>query len=289
MGAWGRLQRPPDPALTLRGALLPTKARSKTGISIWTASPFGAARYGKRESEFDGAVRNHLEDSGFSRASSSAKNAPLQDGAGFSSDVVDLTWLNVEVWPLYTRRMAAPHATSTAMPDGQLQTRRFVLRIIGPDDVSDEWLRWFSDSDLMRQRNAHAVKLKRADVQRYIIAAQRQRRLVIGIYERHSSRHVGLYELQINPEHKNLTIDVIVDPWRFDPHSVLMETDAVLLAHMAKAYGVQKAVAKVVETYSSALRHFGHAPWIKEGVLRFERTSVDGSRRLDVVQFGMLL
>lgn len=168
----------------------------------------------------------------------------------------------------------------------EILTKRFRLTPITPETVSDEWLRWTADPELMRQMNARVLKLTRADLQRYLVAAQRQGRAVVGIYSRKDGAHVGLYETEISEEHRNVTIDVLVDQRRYDLSNVLRESDPALLSYLAARFGLEKAVAKVVETYGPAILHFEQTGWVKEGVLRQENPSASGAGRLDVMQFG---
>ncbi len=141
----------------------------------------------------------------------------------------------------------------------------------------------------MGQLNARVAKLTRADLRRYVLAARKSGRSIVGIYTRAGGDHVGLYETEVNPQHANVAINVLIDQKRYDLTNVLSETDPVLLDFLAKARGVEKAVAMIVETYVPAIRHFESTRWHKEGILRQEYPSANGSRRLDVVQFGRLL
>jgi hypothetical protein len=171
----------------------------------------------------------------------------------------------------------------------EITTRRYRLALITPDRVTDDWLRWTEDVALMRQMNSRLRKLTRADLQRYVVASQKVGRAIVGIYGLRGGAHIGLYEAELNARHRIVTIDVLVDQQRFDLPSVLTETDPALLDHLARRFGTQKAVAKIVETHTAALRHFEATGWRKEGVLRQEQPSADGRHRLDVIQFGKLL
>ncbi|MFZ5675393.1 MAG: hypothetical protein ACOZAM_20750 [Pseudomonadota bacterium] len=171
----------------------------------------------------------------------------------------------------------------------EILTKRFRLTPITPDKVSDEWLRWTSDPDLMGQMNARVTKLTRTDLQRYLVAAQGQKRAVVGIYGRKDRAHLGLYETEINEENRLVTLDVLIDQHRYDLANVLRETDSALLSYLAGRFGLEKAVAKVVETYKPLILHLEQSGWRREGVLRQENPSAAGFGRLDVIQFGKLL
>ncbi|MGE3872278.1 MAG: hypothetical protein AB7F74_04900 [Parvibaculaceae bacterium] len=171
----------------------------------------------------------------------------------------------------------------------EITTERYRLARVTPGKVSDEWLGWTGDAELMSQMNSRLRKLTRADLQRYVAASERLGRAIVGIYERHGGAHIGVYETELNLRHRIVTIDVQVDLRHFDLPNVLKETEPALLDHLARRSGIEKAAAKIVETFTAALRHFEAAGWRKEGVLRQEQPSADGRRRLDVVQFGKLL
>jgi hypothetical protein len=176
------------------------------------------------------------------------------------------------------------------MPEqSEFLTKRFRLTPIGPDQVSDDWLRWTGDAELMGQMNAPARKMRRVDLQQYVAAGKKSGRAIIGIYDRQNNAHAGIYEIQLSPQHKNATFNVLIDQKRYVLSVILRETDPVLLRFLKERYGIQKAVAKVVDTYLPALRYYEEVQWMKEGVLRGEHRSVDGTRRVDVIQFGKLL
>jgi RimJ/RimL family protein N-acetyltransferase len=154
--------------------------------------------------------------------------------------------------------------------------------------VSDAWIGWSGDPLLTSQMNARASRLSRADLQRYVAAAWKSRRMIIGIYARAAGDHIGLYETSLDPRHGNVTIDTLVDQQRHVLSSVLTETDPVLLDFFFTQHRIDKAIAKVVETNTPLIHHYENTGWLKEGVLRQEVEAAVGGRRLDIVQFGML-
>ncbi|WP_119391619.1 hypothetical protein [Taklimakanibacter lacteus] len=171
----------------------------------------------------------------------------------------------------------------------ELQTKRFSLRPITPDMVSDNWIRWTGDPVLMSQMNARVVKLSRADLQRYVVAVWKSKRMIIGIYARTGADHIGIYEVAVDPRNANITLDALVDQQRYVLPNVLAETDPVLLRFFAGDQRIEKAIAQVVETNAPLISHYEATGWVKEGVLRQEVHAASGNRRLDVVQFGRIL
>lgn len=170
----------------------------------------------------------------------------------------------------------------------ELLTKHFRISPISPDKVSDAWIRWSGDPLLMAQANARAARLSRADLQRYVAAAWKSRRMIIGIYARATGDHIGLYEASLDPRHGNVTIDTLIDQQTNVLSSVLAETDPVLLDFFFTQHRVEKAIAKVVETNAALIHHYEKTGWLKEGVLRQEVEAAAGGRRLNMVQFGKM-
>lgn len=171
----------------------------------------------------------------------------------------------------------------------ELLTKHFRMAPLSPDMVSDNWVRWARDPVLMAQLNARAMQPTRADIQRYVVASWRSKRMIIGIYALANAEHIGIYEVSIDPRHGNVRLDMLVDPQRYALSRVLPETDPALLRFFAKEHRIEKAIAEVIETNIPLVRHLETTGWLKEGVLRQEYAAVSGNRRLDAVQFGRLL
>jgi hypothetical protein len=171
----------------------------------------------------------------------------------------------------------------------EILTKRFRLAPISPDKVGEDWVRWSRDPVLMSQLNARVVQLTRADIQRYVAASWKNKRMVIGIYALFDGAHIGIYEAAIDARHGNVRIDMLVDPQRYALPNVLPETDPALLDFFATEHRIEKAIVQAVETNTPVIRHLEATGWRREGVLRKEYVAASGNRRLDAVQFGRLI
>lgn len=170
-----------------------------------------------------------------------------------------------------------------------LFTPNYRLQLMTPAMVTDRWVGWTADRSLMRKLNSRALKLKKADVQKYVASAIAGNRAIVGIFRLKDGDHVGLYEIALDQRHRVATLDVLVDLKRHALHAVLSETDPVLLSGLKIRFGVEKAATLVPATFTEAIRHFEEAGWLKEGVLRAEYPAIEAGGRIDVIQFGKLL
>jgi hypothetical protein len=170
-----------------------------------------------------------------------------------------------------------------------LFTPNYRLRLMTPAMVTDRWVGWTADRSLMNKLNSKTLKLKKADIQRYVASVTSGRRAIIGIFRLADGDHVGLYEIALDHRHRVANLDVLIDLKRYSLNDVLSETDPVLLADLKNRFGVHKAAAMVPITFKEAIGHFESAGWLKEGVLRAEYPAVEEGKRTDAVHFGQLL
>lgn len=170
-----------------------------------------------------------------------------------------------------------------------LLSPNYHLLLMTPKMVTDRWASWTSDRSLMKRLNSKTLKLSKLDLQRYVISAIKGKRAIVGIFRRSDGDHAGLYEIVLDPRHHIASLDVLVDMKRYNLHSVLSETDPVLLGDLSRRFGVKKASVMLPETFVDAIRHFESAGWLREGLLRAEYPAVEAGKRVDVVYFGKLL
>lgn len=170
-----------------------------------------------------------------------------------------------------------------------LFTPNYRLQLMTPAMVTDRWVGWTADRSLMGKLNSKTLKLKKADLQRYVSSAIAGKRAIVGIFRLTDGDHAGLYEIALDRRHRIASLDILVDLKRYSLHGVLSETDPVLLADLKNRFGVQKASAMIPATYVDAIRHFESDGWLKEGVLRAEYPGVEAGKRTDAVHFGKLL
>jgi hypothetical protein len=171
----------------------------------------------------------------------------------------------------------------------QIETKNYVVRYITPPMVTERWVKWTTDNFLMGQINSKTLNLSKVDIQRYVVSAIKNRRSIFGIFRKLDFDHIGLYELMNDQQHRVVNLDVLVDIPKYDLHTVMTETDPVLLSYLNKNFGVEKAVASVPATFSAAIKHYEKDKWLREGVLREELPALKPNRRVDAIQFGKLL
>jgi RimJ/RimL family protein N-acetyltransferase len=79
-----------------------------------------------------------------------------------------------------------------------IQCGPYFVRTIRMKDASERWAGWLSDTEAAHMLNSPAVTLTKDDVVKYIKSFDQRSHLLLGIFERSSSLHIGITRLDID-------------------------------------------------------------------------------------------
>jgi hypothetical protein len=170
-----------------------------------------------------------------------------------------------------------------------LQTLNYHLTLMQPNMITSDWISWAGDVALMRQVNAKARKASRSDIEDYLLDAMAKKRAILGVFNITHRLHFGIVELLFDENHRNMNLDILIDFKTYDLKKLLDEILPPLLLELKTRFGAEKAVVVAPETYTRLISYFENSSWRKEGVLRSELPHATENRRIDAVQFGLVL
>ena len=73
--------------------------------------------------------------------------------------------------------------------DVLIQCGPYFVRTIRTKDASERWAGWLSDPEAAHMLNSPPVRLTKEDVVKYLKSFDQRSHLLLGIFERSSSRH----------------------------------------------------------------------------------------------------
>jgi hypothetical protein len=153
--------------------------------------------------------------------------------------------------------------------------------------ISDAWLRWLSNPEIMEQINAVPHRMKRKDLESYVVAMQARKIGLVGVFRNEDKNHVGLYEIQFERVHRLANLSFMADQETCDVSEVFIATETALLEVLRSQFGCEKAAMVLPESYTRLRPAFAACGWDEEGVLRQEFASASGAqKRLDGICFG---
>ena len=169
-----------------------------------------------------------------------------------------------------------------------IQTARFRLRSLIPVDVTERWLKWSADPEVMGPLNAPVAPMTRRDLEAYIAGFDNSNGYLVGIFTRPENRLIGFYMISVERPHAVASFNVLIGDKAYWGQKVINETRAALLDLLFAERGVEKAYGRPLARNFPAVFNYQAQGWKLEGVLRGQVKSVTDGSRLDQYQFGML-
>jgi RimJ/RimL family protein N-acetyltransferase len=113
-----------------------------------------------------------------------------------------------------------------------LETQNYLLRTLEPADITERACAWFADPAKARMINAPAHALTPATFRDYILSHDRITGHALGIFEKPSLRHVGMWSAYIDWERREFQLNVLVGEYLANASGAYYETDRVLQDYM---------------------------------------------------------
>src|SRR5262249_45250119 len=84
------------------------------------------------------------------------------------------------------------NAPTTGRPV-RLQTKRFLLRSMTPNDSLERWTNWLKDPEVMGTLNVPVRAFTADQMRSYIASGDNNKRYLIGIFDLAEKGHIGLF------------------------------------------------------------------------------------------------
>lgn len=184
--------------------------------------------------------------------------------------------------------MKSPTSQVVFGPAVKLATEHYILRSLTAQDVSENWLRWSHDPEIMNPINTPVMQAKRENLQNYVRTFDRKAAYIIGIYSKANGAHVGIYQLSLSLQQRTITFNVLIGEKSHWGRNAVIETRAALLDYFFETCGMEKAIGMPLARNFPMIYNYKAQGWKLEGILRQQCMSMDGNKRFDQYQFGLL-
>ncbi len=188
---------------------------------------------------------------------------------------------------LQPRPSAGGRSVQPAAKPVRLETRRFIVRTLTPLDANPRWIAWAADKEVMDPLNVAVRAWSTPELQRYIAGFDQVAHLLVGVYDKKGGNQIGFYMIDVDPQHRLATFNVVIGDRAFWGEKVVNETRAALLDYVFTRRGVDKAVGHPLARNFPAIFNYRAQGWRLEGILKAHRAAFDGSGRLDQYSFAL--
>jgi RimJ/RimL family protein N-acetyltransferase len=168
-----------------------------------------------------------------------------------------------------------------------LASERYGLRSLTAADVTQRYLDWTADPELMQPLNRPAHGIPRDQLVQYVTSFDNRLRYHLGVFSKASNDHVGVYTIELDSHNRLARINVLIGDrahWGVD---IILETRAAVLDFLFDTLGVEKVWGNPLARNVGALYNYQAQGFRCEGILKAHIRSPEGER-LDQYLFALL-
>src|SRR5215467_2699058 len=107
--------------------------------------------------------------------------------------------------------MPAPNQPMTVPREKvRIHSDKYLVRTIEANDASDRWAGWMSDPDVRYMLNMAPRSWTNADVGSYINTFNQVQNLLLGIFDKQSGTHGGIFTIYIKPALGHFLLNLLI-------------------------------------------------------------------------------
>jgi ribosomal-protein-alanine N-acetyltransferase len=170
----------------------------------------------------------------------------------------------------------------------ELETERFVIRTMTREDVSEDFLAWLADPEVMLGLNIPRRRLARDQAVRWVLAHDNRSAFCLAICLRADDRQIGFFTVHCDPKHQTADTSVVVGDRDWWGKDVVMEGRTALLDFLFDRMHLHKVTGRPHGRNFSSIYNYKALGFRCEAVLREQLRSIQDDTRLDQLVFGIL-
>lgn len=170
----------------------------------------------------------------------------------------------------------------------RLETDRFVVRSGAREDVTDDFLAWLADPEVMIGLNLPQRKLSRTQAVRYVLAHDNRTRFFLLVCDKADGRAIGFFIVTADPKHRCAETSVVIGDRDYWGKNVVIEVRSAILDFLFDTLDMHKVLGKPHGRNFSSIFNYKAMSFECEAVLREQMRAVDdGTARLDQLIFAI--
>lgn len=183
--------------------------------------------------------------------------------------------------------MAAPSRPMIPKKKVRIHSEKYLIRTIGMDDASDRWASWMSDPEAMHMLNMPARNWKKNDVINYIKTFDQRSSLLLGIFEKESGTHIGIFTVDINYARGQFLVNLLIGEPEYRNKNVTSSLTMPFREYFFETLGLNVSLASVLARNTPIIHYLLKNGWkLDQTVKGGAKSNADGTM-LDVCLFSL--
>jgi ribosomal-protein-alanine N-acetyltransferase len=170
----------------------------------------------------------------------------------------------------------------------RLETPRFIVRSMTREDVTDTFIGWLADPEVMLGLNLPRRRLSRSQAVRWVLGFDNRVRFCLGLHVRRDGPQIGFFTVDCDLKNRCGETSVVIGDRSFWGRNVVIETRSSLLDFLFEEMDLHKVTGKPHGRNFASIYNYKALGFTCEAVLREQLCSIQDGTRLDQLIFGML-
>ncbi len=159
----------------------------------------------------------------------------------------------------------------------RIYSEKYLVRTLKLSDASDRWANWMLDPEIMFLMNMPAREWTQTHIANYVKQFDQRSRLLLGIFEKQTSRHIGIVTVELRAKDQYLVNMMIGEP-QYRNKGVATEIAVPFGNHFLETMGLTTGRATVLGR-NAAINHYLRKIGFKlDGVMKdYVKSHADGT------------
>jgi len=167
-----------------------------------------------------------------------------------------------------------------------LETERFTIRSIEREDVTDSFLAWLTDDDVVIGMNMPQRQMTIAQAIRWVLSFDNDKRFFLLVLDTQTGTPIGFFTATIDG-HNVAETAVVVGDRAYWGQNVVMEARGAILDLLFDTLKVHKVIGKPHGRNFASIYNYGAMGFTCEAVLREQMKAIQKDERLDQLVYGI--
>ena len=180
-----------------------------------------------------------------------------------------------------------PHPSIISQKVVRLHSEKYLVRTITTGDASDRWASWMSNQEAMHMLNMPARIWKKADVVNYIKTFDQRSHLLLGIFEKQSGLHIGIFAVDINYALSQYLVNLLIGEPEYRNKGVTSSLMVRFRDYFFETLGLNTSKASVLAHNTAMIHYLIKTGWQLEQTVTGSTKSHATGEKLDICLFSL--
>jgi RimJ/RimL family protein N-acetyltransferase len=183
--------------------------------------------------------------------------------------------------------MPAPRQPKIPKINVRIDCGRYLIRTVKPDDASEAWAGWMSDPEVIRMLNSGGPALTKSDIVAYIKQFDQRSHLLLGVFEKASGLHLGIFRIDIDTKLKRFLVFLLIGAAQHRNKGITNEITVPFRDYFFETLGLDTMMATALAHNQAIIHYLLKSGWSLDQKLARSVKSQADSSMLDLCCFSM--